>query len=183
MPQCQKLGPQVFKYTRLLRTFSKPLQVGTLFLGYSNLFATNMCIKTFVVHLNCMQHFCNLCVCACGTHRCALWRQEINTGIFFIHSAHFLVRSFIRLFIYLSVCLLLGVWMFYLYVHLCNTTFRVWGGQKKASETLELELRTVVSLRVGSRNQTQVALSCWVISHPPTLCFETCISLNLELVI
>ena len=55
-------GTQVFKYTRLLRLFLKPLQVDTLFLGYSNLFATNMCIKTFVVHLNCKQYFCNLCV-------------------------------------------------------------------------------------------------------------------------
>lgn len=38
---------------------------------------------------------------------CALWRQEINTGIFFIHSAHFLVCPFI----YLFICLLIIWWV------------------------------------------------------------------------
>lgn len=106
----------MFKYTRLLRTFSKPLQVGTLFLGYSNLFATNMCIKTFVVHLNCMQHFCNLCVCVCGTHRCVCTHLCVHCGdkkstlassLFILHTflfVHSFVYLFICLFAYYLVC-------------------------------------------------------------------------------
>lgn len=150
-------GARVFKYTRLLRTFLKPLQVDTPFLGYSNLFATIMCIKTFVVHLNCMQYFCNLCVCVFVAHTCVCTVETPNQHCYLLHSLCTYSCLSIHSFIYLFVCLLIiWLWVFYLYVYLCNTTFRVRGGQKKASDTLELELQAVVSLRVGSRNQTQV---------------------------
>lgn len=136
--------------------------------------------------------------CVCGTHKsvcthlcvhCGDTKSTLASSSSPLHIFLF-IHSFVWLFIYLSVCLLFGVWVFYLYVYLYNTTFRVQVGQKKASDTLELEPQTVISLHVGSRNQTQVLLeniwcsfSCWVISHAPTLCFETCISLNMELAI
>lgn len=102
-------GTQVFKYTRLLRMFLKPLQVDTLFLGYSNLFATNMCIKTFVVHLNCMQYFCNLCVFVVHIRVCVhTYVCTVETRNQHWHLLHPLCTfscSFIHSFDYLSICL------------------------------------------------------------------------------
>lgn len=102
-------GAQVFKYKRLLRTFLKPLQVDTLFLGYSNLFATIMCIKTFVVHLNCMQYFCNLCVCVFVAHTYVCTVETPNQHCYLLHSLCTYSCLSIHSFIYLFVCLLI-IW-------------------------------------------------------------------------